>query len=98
MLRHLLAGFFALSSIPVCAAVAAAAVASADHLLGEMVPASCGKRGLALGLIGMWGVVLFGFLLGQVERVADRIVGATASGLDAQRRPGRGGGRATDLQ
>ena len=72
-LRRIAAALVALGSIPLCAAVAAGAVYSADGLLGETIPSSCGKRGLVVGLMGIWGTVLFGFLLGQAEWVADRI-------------------------
>ncbi len=75
MLRHVAAALFAVCSIAVCAEVAFAAVRACDHLLGETVPASCGKRGLVVGLMGIWGTVLFGFLLGQVEWIADKIAG-----------------------
>lgn len=73
MLRNVAAALFAVCSIVVCAGSAFAAVRACGHLLGEMVITSCGKQGLVVGLIGMWGVVLFGFLLEQAWRVADRI-------------------------
>ncbi len=41
-----------------------------DVLLGDTVPYTCGKRGLAVGLMGIWGTVLFGFLMGQVDQLA----------------------------
>ena len=73
VLRRVTAALVALGSIPLCAAVAAGAVYSADCLLGETVPSSCGKRGLLVGLMGIWGTVLFGFLLGQADWIADQI-------------------------
>jgi hypothetical protein len=65
---------------PACAGVAAGAVSFADALLGDTVPYSCGKRGLVAGLMGIWGVVLFGFLMGQVDRLVTWI--APLRGLD----------------
>jgi len=73
MFRRIAAAAFAVCSIPACAGVALAAVRATDAQLGETIPSSCGKRGLAIGLIGLWGVVLFGFLLEQASWVADRI-------------------------
>ena len=67
-------------AVPVCAGVAAGAVSFSDALLGDTVPSSCGKRGLVVGLMGIWGVVLFGFLMGQVDGLATRI--APLRGLD----------------
>lgn len=78
MLRHVVAALFAVCSIGVCAGVAFAAVRACDHLLGETVPSSCGKRGLVVGLMGIWGTVLFGFLLGQVDWITDKIAGGEA--------------------
>ena len=68
-LRIVAALFFA-ASVPVCAAVAFVSVFAADRALGETVPSSCGKRGLIVGLMGIWGTVLFGYLMGQADRVA----------------------------
>jgi hypothetical protein len=76
VVRRVAAALVAVGSIPLCAAAAAGAVYSGDCLLGETVSSSCGKRGLVVGLMGIWGTVLFGFLLGQVDRVADRIARA----------------------
>ena len=69
-LRPAIAAVVFLASVPACAGVAAGAVYLGDALLGDTVPYSCGKRGLAVGLMGIWGVVLFGFLMGQVDRLA----------------------------
>ena len=73
VLRHATAALVALGSIPVCAVLAACAAYSASCLLDEAVTLPHGKRGLATGLIGIWGVVLFGFLLGQIDWIATRI-------------------------
>ena len=69
MLRFVAALFF-IAAVPVAAAAAVAAVLGVDHLIGENVPRASGKRGLVVGLIGIWGTVLFGYLMGQVDRVA----------------------------
>lgn len=83
MSRNVAAALFALCSVPVCAAAAAATVWTGDYLLGEAVPSSCGKRGLVVGLLVIWGVVLFGFLVGQLEWIAERI--ARSDTLPARR-------------
>ena len=86
-LRPAIAALFFLTSIPVCAGIAAAVVYLGDCLLGDSVPYSCGKRGLVVGLMGIWGTVLFGFLMGQVDRIATWIAPlpgpAEAAGLRA---------------
>lgn len=69
MARLAAALFFAVS-VPLCAAAAAVVVHLADRALGESVPSVCGKRGLVVGVMGIWGVVLFGFLVEQADRVA----------------------------
>lgn len=71
--RSALATLLFLASVPVCATVAAGIVYLGDALLGDTIPYSCGKRGLVVGLMGIWGVVLFGFLMGQVDRLVTRI-------------------------
>ena len=90
MSRNVAAALFAVCSIPVCAAATTAAVWTGDHLLGEAIPSSCGKRGLVVGLMAIWGVVLFGFLVGQAEWVTGRIARSEA------RSPRRPGSRAAD--
>lgn len=93
MFRHVAAAAFAVCSIPVCAGVALAAVRGTDELLGDTIPESCGKRGLVIGLLGMWGVVLFGFLLEQASWIADRIAPSDAENTTpAEPRPGANGG------
>lgn len=74
-LRSVAAAFVFAALLPVCAAAGLAAVYCGDHLLGDLMP--CGKRGLLVGLLGIWGTVLFGFLLGQVDRLATWISPAT---------------------
>jgi hypothetical protein len=87
MVRHVAAALFAVCSVAVCAGVAFAAVRAGDHLLGETIPASCGKRGLVVGLMGIWGTVLFGFLLGQVDWITDKIAGGEAPAPPAAPKP-----------
>ncbi len=72
-LRPAAAALFFLATVPVCAGIAAGAVYVGDRLLGGAVPYECGKRGLVVGLMGIWGTVLFGFLMGQADRIATRI-------------------------
>ncbi len=69
-LRPAIAALFFVASVPLCAGVAAGVVYLGDRLLGDSVPYTCGKRGLVVGLMGLWGTVLFGFLMGQVDRIA----------------------------
>lgn len=78
-LRHAIAALFFVASVPVCAGAAAGLVSLGDTLLGDSVPYSCGKRGLVVGLMGIWGVVLFGILMGQVDRIATWIAPPPAS-------------------
>jgi hypothetical protein len=75
---RLVAALFFVAAVPVCAAIAIAVVAGADHLIGENVPRASGKRGLVVGVVGIWGTVLFGFLVGQVDRVATWLAPAPA--------------------
>lgn len=72
-LRPIAAALFFLATVPVCAGIAVGAVYLADWLLGDSVSYECGKRGLVVGLMGMWGTVLFGFLVSQVDWIAGRI-------------------------
>ena len=81
--RPAIAALIFVVAVPVCAGVAAGAVSFGDALLGDTVPSSCGKRGLVVGLMGIWGVVLFGFLMGQVDRLVTWI--APLRGLDPVR-------------
>lgn len=83
-LRPAVAALFFFASVPVCAGVALGAVSLGDALLGDTVPYSCGKRGLVVGLMGIWGTVLFGFLMGQVDGIATRIAPAPDSGEPAR--------------
>jgi hypothetical protein len=69
-MMRLVAALFFVAAVPVCAAVAVAVVTGADQLIGENVPRASGKRGLVVGIVGIWGTVLFGFLIGQADRVA----------------------------
>jgi hypothetical protein len=69
-LRPAIAALFFLASVPVCAGAAAGVVYLGDGLLGDSVSYTCGKRGLVVGLMGIWATVLFGFLMGQVDRIA----------------------------
>jgi hypothetical protein len=87
-LRRVLASLFYLSAIPVCGSVAVGAVMAGDHLFGETVPSSSGKRGLVIALMGVWGVVLFGFLLKQAEWLADTIAGAEEPACPAPSKSG----------
>jgi hypothetical protein len=74
-LRPAAAALFVLATLPVCAGLAVGAVHLGDRLLGDAIPHECGKRGLVVALMGMWGTVLFGVLVGQVDWVAGRIAG-----------------------
>ena len=74
--RPVAAALFSLATVPACAGLAVGAVSLGDCLLGDIVPHDCGKRGLVIGLMGIWGTVLFGFLVGQVDWIAGRIAGS----------------------
>jgi hypothetical protein len=74
--RTVLAAVLFFASVPVCAAVAGAVAYLGDVLLGETVPSTCGKRGLVVGLMGIWAIVLFGFLINLADQVATRISAA----------------------
>jgi hypothetical protein len=76
-LRRTTAALLVVVSFPVCAAVAGAAVLGADCLLAEAVPPARGKRGLFVGLMGIWGLVLFVFLMGQIAWLSDWIDGCS---------------------
>lgn len=88
-LRPAIAALVFAGAVPVCAGVSVGVVNCGDALLGDAVPYSCGKRGLLVGLMGIWGTVLFGYLMGQVDRIVTRIVPAVnsdhfAKGRDSQ--------------
>jgi hypothetical protein len=63
----------AFGSIPCFAVIVLNIVRAADCMLGETIPSSSGKRGLVIGMMEIWGTVLFGFLVCQTERLACKI-------------------------
>ena len=69
-MMRLVAALFFIAAVPVCAAVAIALVTGVDHLIGENVPRAVGNAGLVVGIVSIWGTVLFGYLMGQADRVA----------------------------
>ncbi len=71
MARKTLAeGLFAIVSVPVCAGLALGAYMVANWLFALACPQASTYRVLVSGLFAMWGVVLFGLLFEESNRIA----------------------------